>query len=199
MLAVLLVLVGIVGIPAVAVATARRHTTGLKITVRPTSGSPTTRFVVSFVTPARTGRVGLFDRHDEISVRGPTPNRGCVAGVIKGVPGAAAHARVTATLDPARLGGEWCAGAYRGLIEQIARPRCVKGRACPEFASQVRALGRFAFQVRSVATDTTPPVFAGFQMAFACTPGPQRPGETTPFTLTWTAATDNVTQSSQIV
>jgi hypothetical protein len=36
-------------------------------------------------------------------------------------------------------------------------------------------------------------------MAFACTPGPQRPGETTPFTLTWTAATDNLTPSSQIV
>ena len=47
--------------------------------------------------------------------------------------------------------------------------------------------------------DTTAPAFAGLQRAFACTPGPQRPGQTTPFTLTWTAATDDVTPSSQIV
>jgi hypothetical protein len=48
-------------------------------------------------------------------------------------------------------------------------------------------------------TDATPPVFAGLQGAFACTPGPQRPGQTTPFTLSWEAATDDVTPSSQIV
>ena len=30
-------------------------------------------------------------------------------------------------------------------------------------------------------------------------PGPQRPGETTPFTLTWDPATDDVTPSSAIV
>lgn len=47
--------------------------------------------------------------------------------------------------------------------------------------------------------DATPPVFAGLQGAFACTPGPQRPGQTTPFTLSWEAATDDVTPSSQIV
>jgi hypothetical protein len=47
--------------------------------------------------------------------------------------------------------------------------------------------------------DTTPPTFAGITSAFACTPGPQRPGQTTPFTLTWTAATDGVTPSGQIV
>jgi hypothetical protein len=47
--------------------------------------------------------------------------------------------------------------------------------------------------------DTTPPTFAGLESAFACTPGAQRPGQTTPFTLTWKAATDDVTPSSQIV
>jgi hypothetical protein len=35
--------------------------------------------------------------------------------------------------------------------------------------------------------------------AYACTPGPQRPGQTTPFALTWNAASDAVTPSSQIV
>jgi hypothetical protein len=49
------------------------------------------------------------------------------------------------------------------------------------------------------ALDTTPPSFGGLQSAFACTPGAQRPGQTTPFTLSWHAASDNVTPSSQIV
>ena len=47
--------------------------------------------------------------------------------------------------------------------------------------------------------DTTPPKFAGLQSAFACTPGPQRPGQTTPFNLTWEAAVDDVTPPALIV
>jgi len=48
-------------------------------------------------------------------------------------------------------------------------------------------------------TDTTPPTFSGLQSAYACTPGPERMGETAPYTLTWQAATDDVTLSSEIV
>lgn len=44
-----------------------------------------------------------------------------------------------------------------------------------------------------------PPTFTGIEKAFACTPGTQRPGQTTPFTLTWRAASDNVTPSAQLV
>ena len=47
--------------------------------------------------------------------------------------------------------------------------------------------------------DTTPPKFAGLEGAFACTPGPQRPGQTTPVTLTWQAASDETTPPSLIV
>jgi hypothetical protein len=49
------------------------------------------------------------------------------------------------------------------------------------------------------ATDRTPPQFAGIQSAFACTPGPQTPGETTPYTLSWQPASDDVTPSPAIV
>jgi hypothetical protein len=90
-------------------------------------------------------------------------------------------------------------GAYRGQIDEFEGPACAKGKPCPEFPSRLRTLGRFAFQVKRMSADTTPPAFAGLQSAFACTPGPQRPGQTTPFTLTWTAATDDATPSSQIV
>jgi hypothetical protein len=47
--------------------------------------------------------------------------------------------------------------------------------------------------------DTTPPKFGGLKAAFACTPGPQRPGQTTPFTLSWDAASDDGTPDSLIV
>jgi hypothetical protein len=50
-----------------------------------------------------------------------------------------------------------------------------------------------------VPTDNTPPKFAGLQQAFACTPGPQSPGQTTPFTLSWEAAADDVTPPALIV
>jgi hypothetical protein len=106
---------------------------------------------------------------------------------------------VITTLDPAKLGRKWCLGGYRGHIEEVQGPACTKGTPCPEFASRVRTLGRLTFQVKSTSGDTTPPGFAGLQRAFACTPGPQRPGQTTPFTLTWAPASDDVTPSSQIV
>jgi hypothetical protein len=54
----------------------------------------------------------------------------------------------------------------------------------------------FSFVVLSEsAADTTPPVFAGLQKAFACSPI-VRPW---PYELSWNAATDDVTPSSQIV
>ncbi|HSP55679.1 MAG TPA: hypothetical protein VLS25_08825 [Dehalococcoidia bacterium] len=37
------------------------------------------------------------------------------------------------------------------------------------------------------------------ESAFTCTAGPQAPGQTTPFRLSWSAATDDVTPSALIV
>jgi hypothetical protein len=47
--------------------------------------------------------------------------------------------------------------------------------------------------------DMTPPTFGGLVSAFACTPGPQRPGQTTPFNLSWEPAVDDVDPPSAIV
>jgi hypothetical protein len=61
-------------------------------------------------------------------------------------------------------------------------------------------VGRFSFEVgRRSHADRSPPTFAGIKTANACTPGPQRPGQTTPFTLTWDTATDAATPKSKIV
>jgi hypothetical protein len=195
----LLVVAGIAAVPPLSIAAAAHRAQSPQITVNPTTGSPRARFVVSFRTPDRTGRIGVFDRRDELSAHGPTGQTGCVPEVSRALPSAAAHARVTTTLDPRRLGSKWCVGAYHGEIDEIEGPACVEGQPCPEFVSRLRTLGRFAFKVASTSKDTTPPGFAGLQSAFACTPGPQRPGQTTPFTLTWTAAADNITPTAQII
>ena len=48
--------------------------------------------------------------------------------------------------------------------------------------------------------DDTPPTFAGLKSAFTCIPGPGGgKGITSSYRLTWEAATDNVTPSSEIV
>jgi hypothetical protein len=171
------------------------------IVVKPTHGSRTTSFVVSFRTPDRTGKAGLLERRDQLSAQGPLRQAGCVTNVSRTIPPAAAHARLRVLLDPAQLGGNWCAGDYHGRIIELARPACQTGKVCPAFVLLLRTLGTFTFRVTATSsqTDTTPPTFSGLQGAFACTPGPQRPGQTTPFTLTWAAASDNHTPSAEIV
>jgi hypothetical protein len=114
------------------------------------------------------------------------------AGAVK------ANAVVRVTLSPTAAELKWCQGVFHGKVQEIASPECPQGRLCPAFLVLIGTVGRFSFQVRASA-DTTPPSFAGLERAFACTPGPQRPGETTPFTLSWSAATDNVTPSAQLV
>jgi hypothetical protein len=187
------------GIPARATAAAigTAH-----ITVKPASGSPSTRFAISFRAPQATGRFGNLNREYILSAAATatTPAPGCVLNVSITLPAARAHARVRTMLDPRQHGGRWCAGAFHGQIEEIQGPVCPKGEACPAFVLLLGTIGRFSFHVSQPAGgDTTPPTFAGLQRAFACTPGPQRPGETTPFNLSWNPATDDVTPSSQIV
>jgi len=47
--------------------------------------------------------------------------------------------------------------------------------------------------------DHAPPRFAGLNSATTCVPGPVGGGRTTTYTLTWDAATDNVSPSGTIV
>jgi hypothetical protein len=71
------------------------------------------------------------------------------------------------------------------------------GSACPHILAP-RVIGNFKLQVAPTPVGLTPPVFAGLEKAFACTPGPQRPGQTTQFTLSWQAAAGKI-PSSQLV
>ena len=104
-------------------------------------------------------------------------------------------------MSPKSFGGRWCTGTFNGTVEELETPVCRPRELCPAFIVLVRRLGHFRFRVRPAAgaRDSTAPRFAGLVSAFACTPGAQRPGETTPFTLTWKPATDNVTPSARMV
>lgn len=166
------------------------------VRVTPAVGLPGTHFKVSFTAPDRSGHVGVVKREYEVSASAHN-GRGCASRVSVPVPDTAARAGVKVILASRR---NWCLGAFHGRVEESQGPWCPAGaKACPEFPSSLRTIGRFTFRVRAARADTTPPTFAGLESAFACTPGPQRPGETTPFALGWTAAIDDVTPSSQIV
>ncbi len=177
------------------------------VRVRPATGLPHTVFELGVGVPKRTGVFGSIQRHDVVTASAPAgAGDGCITSVDVPVPDARAGARVHLALNPRELGGRWCEGTYRGRIEELQSAVCPHAELCPDYVLVRGTVGRFALHVRSAApktpppagTDTTPPTFAGLQSAFACTPGPQRPGQTTPFTLSWQAATDNVTPSSQI-
>jgi hypothetical protein len=162
---------------------------------------PDTTFVVSFVAPARTGDFGRIRLRNVLTARAPSSPTGCLAHVRATLPASLRGARVSVRLDPKRLGGSWCTGTYPGKVFTLQSVLCRRGQVCPDHPLVRTTVGQFSLHVRSVpeSADHTPPTFAGLQRAFACTPGPQRPGETIPFTLSWAPANDGVTPSSEIV
>ena len=171
------------------------------VRVSPPTGLPSTTFAISFHTPDRTGRHGALARHDELMVAIARHGSGCVSSFDARAPDGAAGALIRVVLGTARIRGRWCTGRWTGRIEELETPVCKEGQACPQFIILRGVIGRFMLTVTSVPTPGagSGPSFAGLQSAFACTPGPQRPGQTTPFTLTWKAATDPLTPSAEIV
>jgi hypothetical protein len=199
-----LIAAGVAAVLVVSAAQATHRPAQTKVTVTPTVGSPPTRFVLSFVAPARTGVLGSLERRYEVRAVGPQ-SPGCgTASAFAEVPPTRKGQHVSVALAPGGLGG-WCVGTFRGRVQESDGPVCRKGRPCPRFKSTLRTVGRFSFRVAPPATgttpagDATPPTFTGLQSAFACTPGPQRPGQTTPFTLSWQPAADDLTPAAAIV
>jgi hypothetical protein len=181
-------------------ALARAAVSPSRVVVAPAAGVPATVFVVSFKAPERTGNYGATERHDLLRASAPSSGRGCVTNVNLRTPDARKGHHVRVLLAPRRLGGRWCSGVYHGQIEELETAVCPRHELCPTFVILRGTVGRFAFRVnvnRPLAAG--PPVFAGLHRASACTPGPQRPGQRTPYTLSWRAATDAETSSSQLV
>jgi hypothetical protein len=159
------------------------------VRVKPSSGGSSTRFTVSFRAPGRSG--GLARRFE---VRASGKGTGCAQGIAAYVHGPRKAKRVSVTLR-----GPWCAATYHGKIIETERPICAPHRVCPQFIIHLGTVGHFSFRVTgSGSTDTMPPTFAGLASAVQCFPGPMTPGEQQPVTLSWNAATDDVTPSSGI-
>jgi hypothetical protein len=177
--------------------TAASH--GSPIRVAPSAGEPGTTFVVSFAAPDPTGIRGSTRLRITLSATNAQAGAGCLAGVDATAPRALRRGqRLRVRLDPLLHGGRWCPGTYRGTILEVQTAVCPQGKPCPTYVLVKRRIGPFALQVRP-SGDRAPPSFNGLERAFACTPGPQRPGQTTPYTLTWAAAQDDITPAAEIV
>jgi hypothetical protein len=183
-------LIGAIALAIVAASNA--HHAGLHLTVTPAVGHPFTRFVVAFTAPQAVGGGSPPRSGYDVSA-----TEACGQDGGSGSPPVGRGRRVRVTLRPAAAGPKpWCLGIAHGRLRVWHLRTCQRKCAGPVF----KTLARFSFSVVAPQqADTTPPTFAGLESAFACTPGAQYPGETTPFTLTWHAASDNVTPSSRIV
>jgi hypothetical protein len=171
--------------------------------VSPLVGRPTTTFTVAFRSPIRTGVIGQVRLRDLLVATSASPRVDCLGGVRAPLPDSRRGERVRVRLVPAHLGGRWCPGLYHGTVLELQTAVCPDGTACPTYVRLLGTVARFTLTIHgsgsSPGTDHQPPTFAGLTRAFACTPGPQRPGQITPFTLGWQPATDNTAPANQIV
>jgi hypothetical protein len=182
---------------------------GVRVYVSPSSGKPTTKFVVRFRTPATPG-VGLHHRY-ELYANGARGSR-CTSSVSIAIGAIAAGSPVRLTLKPAHRSGTWCADKFNGRIVEYLSPICQPLKTaiiCPDIVIAPQTIGRFSFSVRMAGSSSTSsgtgthsggPSFAGLQSATTCIPpGPKALPSQRTYELTWSAATDPLTPSSQIV
>jgi hypothetical protein len=101
----------------------------------------------SFVAPAASGRFGSTASSYTLSVVGPHA-AGCVSTTSRTLPAVARGQQVSAVLDPGQLGGHWCTGTYTARIDELARPICPAGQACPQFVRLMATVGPATFRVR---------------------------------------------------
>ena len=171
--------------------------------VAPRVGEPGTTFVVSFVSPVRTGVIGSVRLRYLLTAASTSPGQDCLGQINSPVPDGRRGQQVRVALNPQAASGVWCTGTYAGKVSLLQTAVCPHGVPCPTYVLMRGTITRFSLFVRGPIPppggDPVPPNFTGLDRAFACTPGPQRPGQTTPYTLTWQAASDNVTPTGAIV
>ncbi|HEY2320173.1 MAG TPA: hypothetical protein VGH67_17830 [Solirubrobacteraceae bacterium] len=182
-----------------------------RVSVKPGSGGPRAHFAFSFRVPVALGSFGSLIRRDALSVSGPRSTR-CVSRASSTLRKARKGARARLTLTPGAAGrGGWCPGLWHGTVVQTEVLRCTPGpaRVCPDLVVAPRTLARFRFRVKPAPQPAPPvppgadvPTFAGLISATSCpspSPQPQVLPRPNSYTLTWKAATDPVTPSSQLV
>jgi hypothetical protein len=121
-----------------------------RLTVSPSTGTPTTVFGLHFTVPVASGASAGSRRSFELAVTGPR-RADCVGARAVPVPAAGTGTTVEIPLDPAKLGGRWCAGSYKAQVNEVQRPACSPGMMCPEFLRVLGTVGRVTFRVVSAA------------------------------------------------
>ncbi len=143
--AALLALLGIAAIPTVAEAIEPFGLPTVHVSVKPGSGSPRSRFVVSFKAEIGTGTIGsgqgIYRIAASVKARGK-----CQSSVSAVAPPSATGATVRVRLAPTG-GRRWCSGTFRGEVWNTLIEPCPIGKACPAILPLPQIVGRFTFRV----------------------------------------------------
>lgn len=119
--------------------------------ITPRQGGPRTVFTVKLTSRTRLGAQGVFAAMYRVEGAGPS-RTGCDRAVGVTIGRGSAGRRLAAVLRPRPPG--WCRGDWRGSVLLETGPNCARGsgaaktRVCPEFASRLVEVGRFAWRVR---------------------------------------------------
>ena len=178
----------------------------VRVSVSPSHGKPATKFVIRFRAPSTTGTSGTMHSHYQVSATGPAGG-GCTSSVSFALRPTRARRMVRATVRPRR---HWCTGTFHGRIVEYVTMVCGPpqgGIVCPDIVIAPRTIGRFKFKVTGASssagsnhgTQNSGPTFAGLVSATYCTETPKILPFQKAVILTWNAASDPVTPSSQIV
>jgi hypothetical protein len=127
---------------------ATSSSTPSRLTVSPSTGAPTTTFTLHFNAPASSGKLGQTRLGYTVSLSGPA-GAGCLSARSVGLPTALKDTPIPVALDPAKLGGTWCAGTHTARAVEVETPICSPGTMCPDFIRVVGTVGTATFRVRS--------------------------------------------------
>ena len=141
----MLAVIGIAAIPGVSDAVAPASSAGLRVSVKPASGSPTTRFTVGFTSAENTGVIGDTGDSYRVTASG-TARAGCQDTISLVAPPAHAGATVRVRLAP-KAHSRWCTGTFHGQVWNQVFPPCPAGKACPAIAFPPLMVGKFSFRV----------------------------------------------------
>lgn len=119
---------------------------GRGLTVTPASGSPATTFSFGFIAPASSVRAHGSEIGFTLALTGPDHN-GCIGSRSLAVPAATKGDPVSVKVDPARLGGSWCAGVHAARAIEIQAPLCSPTVMCPQYIRVVGVVGTTTFRV----------------------------------------------------
>jgi hypothetical protein len=132
-------------VPAVSDAAQPSHAPMLRVAVRPGTGSPTTRFAVSFRAAQATGQLGAARRVYRIDASDRAA-AGCRSSVSVAASPPRSGTMVHVGLAPGPS-ARWCAGTFRGQVWELISEPCPPGRACPAILPLPRLVGKFTFRV----------------------------------------------------